>query len=77
MYCSSKRNRKNCACSQEIHKTEIFDELEADNSGFDITSDDITNDEEVGEDTYEDDDADHEHLNMMGNQVDAGGITGR
>ena len=51
--------------------------MEADNSGFDITSDDVTNDEEVGEDTYEDDDADHEHLNMMGDQVDACGITGR
>ena len=76
LYCGCQGYWKDCACSQKINKAEIFDELEADNPGLDITVDDVGDNEQVGEHTDEDDDADEEDLDVVGDEMNAGGIAG-
>ena len=76
LYCGCQGYWKDCACSQKINKAEIFDELEADNPGLDITVDDVGDNKQVGEHTDEDDDADEEDLDVVGDEMNAGGIAG-
>ena len=76
LYSCCKRYRKDCACTQKINKAEVFDELEADNPGLDITVDDVGNDEQVGKHTDEDDDADDQDLDVVGYKMNAGCIAG-
>ena len=76
MYSCRQRYRKNCTCSQKVNKAQVFDELEADNPGLDITVDDVGNDEEVGKHADEDDDADEQDLDVVGYEMNAGCIAG-
>ena len=58
MYCGREGNGKNSAGTQKINEAEILDELEADDLGLDVAVEDVCDDEEVGEDAHEDDEAD-------------------
>ena len=70
MYCGREGNGKNSAGAQKINEAEILDELEADDLGLDVAVEDVGDDEEVGEDAHEDDEADEQHLDVVRHKVD-------
>ena len=70
------RYGQDSAGPNQIHEAEILDELKADDPGLDITVDDVGDNKQVGEHTDEDDDADEEDLDVVGDEMNAGGIAG-